>query len=270
MPEFDGRIITVPFSFKEIDDEGLISYVADPERCARVAGLAVRHARLRAIAPANKRVALVFSAYPTKHARIGNAVGLDTPASAVALLRAMRDAGYHIGDIPGVDARGWRRADPRADRARRPGPRLADRGPAGGQPDPVVRQGLSRVVRDAARRADRRRRRSTGARRRASCSSTAARDPDGEIVIAAMQSGNVVLIVQPPRGFGENPVAIYHDPDLPPSHHYLAAYHWLDKRASAPTPSCTSASTATSSGCPARRSACRRRAAPTRHSATCR
>ena len=54
------------------------------------------------------------------------------------------------------------------------------------------------------------------------------RDPDGEIVIAAMQSGNIVLMVQPPRGFGENPVAIYHDPDLPPSHHYLAAYRWLD------------------------------------------
>ncbi len=37
-----------------------------------------------------------------------------------------------------------------------------------------------------------------------------------------------MLLVQPPRGFGENPVAIYHDPDLPPSHHYLAAYRWLD------------------------------------------
>ena len=104
VPEFDGRIITVPFSFKEIDDEGLISYVADPERCARVAGLAVKHARLRAIPAADKRVAVVFSAYPTKHARIGNAVGLDTPASAVALLRAMGEAGYEVGDIPGVDA----------------------------------------------------------------------------------------------------------------------------------------------------------------------
>ena len=47
-------------------------------------------------------------------------------------------------------------------------------------------------------------------------------------MIAALQAGNVVLMVQPPRGFGENPVAIYHDPDLPPSHHYLAAYHWID------------------------------------------
>ncbi len=46
-------------------------------------------------------------------------------------------------------------------------------------------------------------------------------------MLAAIRAGNVVLMVQPPRGFGENPVAIYHDPDLPPSHHYLAAYRWL-------------------------------------------
>ena len=52
-------------------------------------------------------------------------------------------------------------------------------------------------------------------------------DPDGEIVLAALRAGNVVVMVQPPRGFGANPVAIYHDPDLPPSHHYLAAYRWL-------------------------------------------
>ncbi|MEK8169162.1 cobaltochelatase subunit CobN [Streptomyces sp. M19] len=79
VPEFDGRLITVPFSFKEIDEDGLPVYVADPERAARVAGIAVRHARLRHIPAADKRLALVLSAYPTKHARIGNAVGLDTP-----------------------------------------------------------------------------------------------------------------------------------------------------------------------------------------------
>ena len=47
IPEFDGRLITVPFSFKEIDADGLTAYVADPERAARVAGIAVAHARLR-------------------------------------------------------------------------------------------------------------------------------------------------------------------------------------------------------------------------------
>ena len=227
VPEFDGRIITVPFSFKEIDDEGLISYVADPERCARVAGLAVRHARLRSITAAEKRVALVFSAYPTKHARIGNAVGLDTPASAVALLRAMRDHGYQIDEIPGVDAGdGDALMHALIERGGQDADWLTD-GDLAGNPirvsakeyrewfatlpaeltDPMVQHwgpppGELFVDRSS--------------------------DPDGEIVIAAMQAGNVVLIVQPPRGFGENPVAIYHDPDLPPSHHYLAAYRWLD------------------------------------------
>jgi cobaltochelatase CobN len=227
VPEFDGRIITVPFSFKEIDQEGLISYVADPERCARVAGLAVRHARLRHVKASDKRVALVFSAYPTKHARIGNAVGLDTPASAVALLRAMRDAGYQIGDVPGVDAGDGDALIHALIERGGQDPDWLTEGQLVGNPIRVSAKDyrawfstLPAALTDAVIRhwgpppgelfVDR------------------SRDPDGEIVIAAMQSGNIVLVVQPPRGFGENPVAIYHDPDLPPSHHYLAAYRWLD------------------------------------------
>lgn len=105
MPEFDGRLITVPFSFKELDEDGLPAYVADPERASRVAGIAVRHARLRHIERRDKKLALVLSAYPTKHSRIGNAVGLDTPASAVELLRTLIAGGYDFGpveEIPGL------------------------------------------------------------------------------------------------------------------------------------------------------------------------
>ena len=229
VPEFDGRIITVPFSFKEIDDEGLISYVADPERCARVAGLAVRHARLRAVAPQDKRVAVVFSAYPTKHARIGNAVGLDTPASAVALLRAMRDAGYEIGDIPGVDAQDGDALIHALIERGGQDPDWLTEGQLAGNPIRLSAKDyrawfatLPAELTDAVEK-------HWGPRAGRAVRRPHPR-PDGEIVIAAMQAGNVVLMVQPPRGFGENPVAIYHDPDLPPSHHYLAAYHWLDKR----------------------------------------
>ncbi|PQD98527.1 cobaltochelatase subunit CobN [Mycobacterium sp. EPG1] len=228
VPEFDGRIITVPFSFKEIDDEGLISYVPDPERCARVAGLAVRHARLRSIPPADKRIAVVFSAYPTKHARIGNAVGLDTPASAIRLLTAMRDAGYDVGEVPGLEAgdgdalihalieRGGQDAD------------WLTEGQLAGNPIRVsakdYRDWFATLPADLADAVTEHWGPPPG-----ELFVDRSRDPDGEIVIAAMQSGNVVLVVQPPRGFGENPVAIYHDPDLPPSHHYLAAYRWLDR-----------------------------------------
>ncbi|HMH94079.1 MAG TPA: cobaltochelatase subunit CobN, partial [Streptosporangiaceae bacterium] len=94
IPEFDGRLISVPFSFKETGADGLSRYVPDPERAARVAGTAVALARLRHIPPPRRRVAIVLSAYPTKHSRIGNAVGLDTPASTVRLLRALRERGY--------------------------------------------------------------------------------------------------------------------------------------------------------------------------------
>src|SRR6202000_597891 len=74
IPEFDGRLITVPFSFKEVGPDGLTAYVADPERTARGAGVAVNHARLRHVPAADRRIVMMLSAYPTKHARIGNAV----------------------------------------------------------------------------------------------------------------------------------------------------------------------------------------------------
>ncbi|MFV2011351.1 MULTISPECIES: cobaltochelatase subunit CobN [unclassified Micromonospora] len=233
IPEFDGRLITVPFSFKEIDADGLSVYVADPERAARVAGIAVRHAMLRRVAPADKRIAVLLSAYPTKHARIGNAVGLDTPASVLALLRTLRDAGYDVGPPDGPDAV----------------PGLADGDgdalmhaliAAGGQdPDWLTEEQLAgNPVRIPAR--DYRRwyakfpaelreqvERHWGPPPGELYVETS-RDPDGEIVLAALNAGNIVLLVQPPRGFGANPVAIYHDPDLPPSHHYLAAYRWLE------------------------------------------
>ncbi|MGQ0844835.1 MAG: cobaltochelatase subunit CobN [Sporichthyaceae bacterium] len=232
VPEFDGRLITVPFSFKEIDDDGLPVYVPDPERAARVAGIAVRHARLRHVAPADKRIAMMLSAYPTKHARIGNAVGLDTPASVIRLLHAMRDAGYDVGPLDGPDAL--------PGLAARDGDALIHGLIAAGGQDPdwlTDTQLESNPIRLAAKDyrawfatlpADFRESVETAwGAAPGNLFVDRSQDSDGEIVLAAIRAGNLALMVQPPRGFGENPVAIYHDPDLPPSHHYLAAYRWL-------------------------------------------
>ena len=226
VPEFDGRIITVPFSFKEIDDDGLISYVADPERCARVAGLAVSHAILRRVPAADKRLALVFSAYPTKHSRIGNAVGLDTPASAIALLKALRDNGYHIGEVPGLAASDGDALMHALIERGGQDPDWLTQGQLAGNPIriPAVRyrQWFAALPAELAESVVAHWGPPTG-----ELYVDRSADPDGEIVVAAMTSGNLVILVQPPRGFGANPVAIYHDPDLPPSHHYLATYLWL-------------------------------------------
>ncbi|NUP42475.1 MAG: cobaltochelatase subunit CobN, partial [Streptomyces sp.] len=218
IPEFDGRLITVPFSFKETGEGDVPVYVADPGRAARVAGLAVRHASLRHIPNAAKKLALVFTAYPTKHSRVGNAVGLDTPASAVRLLEALRAAGYDTGEHPAG------------------GDELIHRLIAAGGHDVewLTEEQLAAAPARVPLADYERWFAGLDERLRASMLEHWGEPPGslyvdgGDIVLASLRFGNVVVLIQPPRGFGENPIAIYHDPDMPPSHHYLAAYRWLD------------------------------------------
>ncbi|MDC5696892.1 cobaltochelatase subunit CobN [Intrasporangium calvum] len=240
VPEFDGRIITTAFSHKEVDADGLPHYVPDLERCRRLATLAVNHGRLRHIPARDRRIAIVLSAYPTKHSRIGNAVGLDTPVSLIRLLRAMREQGYELGapgEIPGtgpLEPVEGESLDTTAGNAL-----IHALIEAGGQDEdwltqeqlsgqpvriPAARyreffETLPAELRDAV----------TEHWGQAPGELFVDRhlDADGEIVAASLRAGNVVIIVQPPRGFGANPIAIYHDPDLPPTHHYLAVYDWL-------------------------------------------
>ncbi|MGI5531720.1 cobaltochelatase subunit CobN [Streptomyces syringium] len=228
VPEFDGRLITVPFSFKEVDDDGLPMYVADAERASRVAGIAVRHARLRHIPAADKRLALVLSAYPTKHSRIGNAVGLDTPASAVALLRRLREEGYDFGteEVPGlasgdgdeliyalIEAGGHDQEWLTEEQLARNPVRI---------PAADYRRWFAELPAELREAVEEHWGPAPG-----EMFVDRSANPEGDIVLAALRRGNLLVLIQPPRGFGENPIAIYHDPDLPPSHHYLAAYRWI-------------------------------------------
>ncbi len=226
LPEFDGSIITVPVSFKEelAQDELLgspvLRYVADRERVDAFARLACNWARLRRTPNAQKRVAFVLSNYPTKNARIGNAVGLDTPASVLEVLKAMQGAGYDTGDLPESG-------------------------------DELVFQLIDRCSNDREMLTEQQLRDAAGHASAAQYRAwfdqfppTNQRElveawgsPPGTVFLAergqpslAMPGillGNVFLGVQPPRGFGENPIAIYHSPDLPPTHHYLAYYRWI-------------------------------------------
>ncbi|GAA1776852.1 cobaltochelatase subunit CobN [Streptomonospora arabica] len=237
IPEFDGRLITVPFSFKEIaDDSGIPVYAADPERAARVAGTAVRHARLRAVPPAERRLGVVLSSYPTKHSRVGNAVGLDTPASAVRLFRRLAERGYDLGGDDSL----WRMPGPEEDRREDDGdPLIHTLIRAGGHDVEWLSEEQLAAATNRVPLEDYRRWFEAQPKRLRDAVTEHWGPPPGdlyvddsrgtpEIVLASLRFGNVVLMIQPPRGFGENPIAIYHDPDLPPSHHYLAAYRWLE------------------------------------------
>lgn len=222
LPEVDGRILSRAVSFKAASrrDEAtqcdLLTYAPVPDRIAFVADLTANWARLRHAAPADRRVAFVLANYPNRDGRIGNGVGLDTPAAVAGILAALQGAGYRLRDVPltGAD--------------------LLDRllaGPTNGQRHTGAGVELAlpeymlafSALPDAARQAmlDR--------------WGPPERDPwfrpgalsCGHFALPLLDLGGVMVGIQPSRGADVDPVASYHDPALPPPHGYLAFYVFL-------------------------------------------
>jgi cobaltochelatase CobN len=220
LPEFDGRIISVPVSFKAraagMPSEA-IEYEPVFERVARVAGIAARFARLRRVPNADKRVAFMFTNSSSKAAQIGNAVGLDAPASLMRILQAMRAAGYAVGDLP-VDGTALIHqlvARCSYDDIYLTNEQLANA--AGRVPAAQYAAWFAALPRDMQERMVAQWGEAPGE----------AYVHDGHLVLAGIELGNTFVALQPPRGYGMDPDAIYHQPDLPPTHHYFALYHWL-------------------------------------------
>ncbi|MEX2625857.1 MAG: cobaltochelatase subunit CobN, partial [Ilumatobacteraceae bacterium] len=225
IPEFDGRIIGPVFAFNEVVDDGdelgnsVRAYRTVPDRVARLAGLALRHARLRRVPAADRRVAIVLSAYPTKRSRLGNAVGLDTPASAMRMLDAMVDEGYTLTRRPADgDSLMAELADGLTYDAESLTPRQLDAA-IGGLGCETYTEWFATLPTDARAELERSWGPAPGSQR----------IHDGHLVFSGVDLGNVMVAIQPPRGYGDDPVAVYHSPNLPPAHHYLAFYRWLDE-----------------------------------------
>ncbi len=225
IPELDGRIVAPAFAFAEVVDDGdelgssVKAYRTVPDRVARVAGIALRHARLRRTPAAERRIAIVLSAYPTKRSRLGNAVGLDTPVSALRLLAALDEARYAVSDVPDDgDTLMARLADGLTYEAEMFTP--AQLAQAVGSLDGERYAAWFATLPDDAR---------------AEIEATWGPAPghhrlhDGRLVFSGIELGNVLIAIQPPRGYGDDPVAVYHSPNLPAAHHYLAFYRWLDE-----------------------------------------
>jgi cobaltochelatase CobN len=223
IPEFDGRVIGPTYAFKEVVDDGhlpggeIVATRSDPERTARVARLAVRTARLGRLPASERRIAIVLSAYPTNRARLGNAVGLDTPASAIGLLHALAGAGYGVARIPD---HGDKLMDELAAGFTYDHTSLSEaqvRVAGGSLPTAAYEEWLSSLPSGT----------------RADLEALWGPAPgevyvhDGQLHFPGIDLGNVLVTIQPPRGFGADPIATYHAPDMPPPHHYLAFYRWL-------------------------------------------
>jgi cobaltochelatase CobN len=250
LPEFDGRLGTIPVAFKaETADPatGLVTrrLVPDPDGVAALADLATSWIALASKPVAERRLALVMSDYPARGGRAGFAVGLDTPASVSAIRGLLAEAGYgvakrrptlspHPGEPrSGVskDAQGGsapteasfetRTASAPQDEGWRLMQALTT-GPANlALSLDAYEAWLETVPTDA---------------REALLAAHGAPESDpavsnGAFRFRAVADGALTIALQPPRDATPDRKARYHDPDAPPCHGYLAFYRALRETA---------------------------------------
>lgn len=205
LPEFDGRLGAIPVAFKEETTDpatglALRRLTPDTDGIAALADLAANWIALGRKPCSERQVALVMSDYPARGGRAGFAVGLDTPASALAIRELLGGAGYDVGPttshpdganlmqaltedpadfaVPLAAYRAWLASIPAAARDAL----FASHG----QPDPA-------------------------------CINEAFR-------FRLVRFGKLAVALQPPRDASPDRKARYHDPDAPPGHAYLAFY----------------------------------------------
>ncbi|QRM50461.1 cobaltochelatase subunit CobN [Rhizobium sp. BG6] len=218
LPEVDGRVLSRAVSFKSAArydarvEANIVGSEPDLERMHYTARLAANWAKLRTTAAGERRIALVLANYPNRDGRLGNGVGLDTPAGTVEVLKAMCAAGYSVAEVPDDGDQLIRR--------------LMEGPTNSGSDGKLIRESLSlsrykaffenlpKKIQDE-----------IGARWGA-----AEADPyvvDGAFALPFMRLGQVLVGIQPARGYNIDPKESYHSPDLVPPHGYLAFYAFL-------------------------------------------
>lgn len=235
MPEFEGMIepiiIGAGSSRGEYEERTPI-----PDRCEKLAGRVRKWIALAKKPVSERKVAFIFHNNPcaSVEAAVGGGAHLDTIESVALIMKRMAEAGYSLEDIPEtgkqlIDTIMERKAisefrwTPIEEIVSKGGvlayqtkeeyeswfdnltPQVKDRVcEAWGNPPGEEKDGIP-----------------------------AAMVYDGKIVVTGVDYGNCVVAVQPKRGCAgtrcDGQVCkILHDPDVPPTHQYMATYRYLE------------------------------------------
>ncbi|MDW9415010.1 cobaltochelatase subunit CobN [Sinorhizobium meliloti] len=218
LPEVDGRVLSRAVSFKAASvydplvEANIVGHEPLADRARFAARLAANWTKLRRTRPEGRRVAIVMANYPNRDGRLGNGVGLDTPAGTIEVLKAMTAEGYAVGNVPddGDALIGFLMAGPTnaASRDREIRETISlnrykgffDALPKKIQEEVTARWGAAEA------------------------------DPffiDGVFALPLARFGDVLVGIQPARGYNIDPKETYHAPDLVPPHGYLAFYAYL-------------------------------------------
>lgn len=216
LPEFDGSLHGVPLAAKTRTDDGLVEFVPLGERIVRMVGKAQKWAMLRHKTNAEKKIAVIFHNYPPTNSNIGSALGLDSIESVRRLLKVMAAQGYKLENVP-EDGRAFMKmltAQATNDRSMLSDSVVKNAYKFSGKEYQKLYASLPEKTRGQLQR-------DWGE------APGKIMNYDGDLLVPGTLFGNVLVTVQPPRGFGEDPSKIYHSPFTAPTHQYLAFYRWL-------------------------------------------
>jgi cobaltochelatase CobN len=224
MPEFDGALITVPVAAMDCcqinpsTGTRLIKYEAIAERMQKAVSLAINWGKLRRLPNSEKKVAIIFHNYPPRNDTIGHAFGLDSSASVMNILEGLKREGYTLGELPEssqklMDAiidgltndRRWASPQELYERALDK-ISLEQYEPWHRDLEPDI---AAKMEKDWGKRPG-----------KLFCY-------NGKLLVAGLINGNVFIGMQPPRGFMEDSINIYHSPDIAMPYHYHAYYRWI-------------------------------------------
>jgi cobaltochelatase CobN len=209
LPELDGRVLAGTIAFKDaLPTQAGLAFSAfasrpEPDRVAMVADRIAAHILLQALPASERRVAILMPDYPGAPDRTGYAVGLDVPASVIALLDDLSAAGYAVSGAPKTPRELLDALSPGADDATlaiEEYQRLLARSPSAA----IAR--LREAWGEPADDAD---------------------VHDGAFRFRVKNFGKLLVALPPDRGRSAQRRADYHDPQLPPRHALVAFGLWL-------------------------------------------
>ncbi len=225
MPEFDSAIIHFPIACKKKVKMGkagveIIKLEPIPDRIEKFARLALKYAELRRKRNAEKKIAIVLHNYPPRNDRVASAFGLDAPESVARLLKRMKKEGYTINWVPDNGNELIKIILKHVTNDQRfLSVELANRMRVGRD----TWDKLLKLPGDAEDKL----------KRRWGSKPGKAFVYEGEILLPVVRNGNILICLQPPRGFDEAPEEAYHSPDLPPTYQYIAFYKYISAEADA-------------------------------------
>ncbi|HEX2449337.1 MAG TPA: cobaltochelatase subunit CobN [Methyloceanibacter sp.] len=209
LPELDGRVLAGAIAFKDAlpkdDALGFAAFASrpEPDRVALVADRVVALVHLRQTPRPDRRIAVLMPDYPAAGGRAGYAVGLDVPASIVALLADLAEADYVVDNAPQNPAELLAALD------------------AGKRAPAISLQQYRRLLAELPAEIANRIEAAWGA------PEDDADVEGGSFCFRSAEFGNVLVALPPDRGRASDRRATYHDPTLPPRHAILAFGLWL-------------------------------------------